>query len=152
MTPRRTRSPSIPGPLRCGCAAAEAGFTLIEAVVALLILGTAVVGIVQAMGATLHARHATERAREGLAVAEWRMNVLALSSTDSLRHYLLPRDGSAQVGERRYGWRAVARQNAQRPALWSIGVTVTWDGGRVTLESIRFLGPTAPAAGNAPSP
>jgi type II secretion system protein I len=117
----------------------RAGFTLLEAVIALAIIGVAVVGVMSAFGGDLRA---AERARTALTVstlARSRLARLELATAselatlpDSLSH------GAFAAPFARYQWKATASAVRGEPDLYDVRVTVTWDGGQSELRSRRY--------------
>lgn len=114
----------------------EGGFTLLEAVVAVAIVGAASVSVLAAFGGELRA---AERARTGLeaeALASDRLAVLRLQSTERLSalpdsvtrgHFAPPLD--------QYRWEMVVRPSFGTRDLYDAAVTVTWDVGKYTLRT-----------------
>lgn len=131
---------SIPGPARLRRIAAEQGFTLVEVVVALVILGMAVVAMLEATSGTLRTQAAVERSREAVALAEWRMNHLAALPVESLTTFLVGRSGEVVLEERRYVWKAVVRPAGGGEHLLEAAVVLEWEGGSVALETVLFRG------------
>lgn len=142
----------MPGPRRSTRSAAERGFTLVEAAVALLILGLAALAAVEAVGGALRTQAVAGRYREAVALAEWRLLALTAMPPDSLPHYQLPRAGAVTLPPHRYTWRAVVRPVDGAPRLWDGAVAVAWDGGQVTLETMVYAGGRARAGAEAPPP
>lgn len=115
------------------------GFALLEAVIALAIIGAAVVGAMSAFGSDLRA---AERARNALTVstlARSRLARLELATAselaalpDSLSH------GAFAAPFARYQWKAAALPVRGEPDLYDIRVTVSWDDGQTELRSRRY--------------
>jgi prepilin-type N-terminal cleavage/methylation domain-containing protein len=130
----------------------ERGFTLIEALIALVIIGLTVVATIEAFGAGLRAQREVDGHLDAVALAEARMDELALLSLDSMSRYAEPREGVFAPPFGRYRWRAEAREVAGSPALRRVVVTVGWDAGSYTLATAFYYrgrrsdAPAPPAA------
>lgn len=112
------------------------GFTLVEALVALLIVGAALVPLLGSVTAGVRAQERVEEALEGVALAEARMAELALLPADSVAGYLQPRTGWFPPPFAEHRWRALLRADAGRPALVRAAVLVEWPGGSYSLETV----------------
>ena len=128
--------------MRCGPtsgrvprARGEEGFTLLEAVVALLVLGVALVPLVNSLTEGLRAEKSLGAHLEAVSLAESRMNELALLPVDSVAGYLRPREGLFPSPYAGYRWRALMRPLPESPALVQAAVLVRWDGGEYSLET-----------------
>lgn len=120
------------------------GVALLEAVVALAILGLAIVSIVESASSALRAQAAGRRHREAVLVADARLGELAAAPAESLRAFVAGRDGAATLGGRRYRWRVQAVAADDSTEVWRVAVTVAWDeagaarDGRVVLVSAVY--------------
>jgi prepilin-type N-terminal cleavage/methylation domain-containing protein len=106
------------------------GFSLLEAVVALAIVGLASVGALAAFSAELRTSDRARRALEANALAEERLAELRLLPrvelaplTDSLRKGKFPQPFEE------YRWEASAGSVRSRDDLFDLAVTVHWEGG-----------------------
>ncbi|MBI3567535.1 MAG: prepilin-type N-terminal cleavage/methylation domain-containing protein [Gemmatimonadetes bacterium] len=128
------------------------GFTLLEAVVAMAIVGTVSIG---ALGALAAESRAAARARDtapAAALARERVARLELVSRhtlaflpDSLSH------GEAAAGTQLYKWVATAKPVSQEHDLFDVAVEVQWAGGAFTLRTRTWRPPdVAPLAGASP--
>ncbi|HYD52895.1 MAG TPA: prepilin-type N-terminal cleavage/methylation domain-containing protein [Gemmatimonadaceae bacterium] len=119
------------------------GFTLIEAVVALAIIGVVTVGAFAAYGTQLRAEGRAQEAWTLEALAEERLAALALAESAALR--TLPdtlRRGRFAAPFARYRWTAAARTVHGERDLWELAVTVSAaDSTALTLRTRRFRPP-----------
>ncbi|HEX6745866.1 MAG TPA: type II secretion system protein [Longimicrobium sp.] len=111
------------------------GFTLIEAVVALLIVALALVPLLGAARQALRSEARVGPAREAVALAEMRMEELSLLPVDSLAAYLSPRAERFPAPYGRFIWHALLRGETESPALVRAAVVVDWTGGSYSLET-----------------
>jgi type II secretion system protein I len=118
------------------------GFTLLEALVALTVLGLVGVSAVGVIGSDLRA---ASRMREGLtevAVAEEilaRVSLLDGNALTSLPDSL--RRGELILGDERYEWRTESREQGTHPNLVEVSVTVTSTSGSRGLTTVLRRGP-----------
>lgn len=122
------------------------GFTLVEALVALLIVGAALVPLLGALTAGLRAQGRVAAALEGVALAEARMAELALLPVDSLAAYHAPRTGAFPPPLAGHRWSAVVRGDTASPALVRGAVLVEWPGGSYSLETVFHRPELLPAS------
>lgn len=111
------------------------GFTLLESVVALLILGLALTPLLGSVTAGVRAQDRLEGSQEAVSLAEAKMAELALVPVDSIPLYLEPRTGWFPAPFGRYRWRALLRPEPQSPALVRGAVLVEWKNGSYSLET-----------------
>jgi prepilin-type N-terminal cleavage/methylation domain-containing protein len=114
----------------------RAGFTLLESVVALLILGLALTPLLGAVNGGVRAQARLEVMHEGVSLAEAKMAELALMPVDSIPGYLAPRSGWFPAPFGGYRWRALLRPEPRSPALVRGAVLVEWKDGEYSLETI----------------
>ncbi|HEV2146393.1 MAG TPA: prepilin-type N-terminal cleavage/methylation domain-containing protein [Longimicrobiaceae bacterium] len=132
------RFASIPGRETPRRGASESGFTLLEALVALAILGLALVPLLGVFSAGLGTHGRVEESLEAVALAEARMNELALVPPDSVARYLEPKNGTFPAPFERYRWRVLMRPLPDAPALLRAAVLVEWTGGEYALETVFY--------------
>lgn len=125
----------MPGPGPRASARADAGFTLAEAMVALVIVGAALVPLLGAVARSVRAEAEVGAAVEAVALAEARMAQLQLLPLDSIPAYLHPRTGAFPAPFARYRWRALVRPRADAPAVLQAAVVVEWEDREYTLET-----------------
>jgi Tfp pilus assembly protein PilV len=127
----------IPGLARSTWHAAERGFTLVEAVVALFVASLAIVVMVQSSARTLRSQAAAERHVEAVAVADAQLDAILLLPEDSLEAYADGRSGEVLLGRRGYVWRATVQQEGHT-RLWRANVSVEWGEGDFAVETVFF--------------
>jgi prepilin-type N-terminal cleavage/methylation domain-containing protein len=130
----------IRGRPRQSSAGARAGFTLLEALVALVILGTAVSAALGAFGGGLRAAAAVHSHANGVRLAESRLSELELLRSDSLAYYAEAggREGRFAAPMDRFGWRAQITRVSGTEGLLRAAVVVTWNGGDYRLATEYF--------------
>ena len=129
---------------------ARRGFTLLEAAVAMTIIGVVSVGALGAFGADLRAASRARGLLPAAALARERLSVLELVDAQMVR--MLPDSlargtFAAPFGE--YGWRASAKEVHGEPALVELTVNVEWEGGSFGISERRFR-PQLSASGGGP--
>lgn len=115
---------------------ARDGFTLLESLVALVILGVALTPLLSAVTDGLRAQGRLRAAHEGVALAEAWMAELALVPADSIPGYLQPRSGWFPAPFGGYRWRVLLRPDPASPALIRGAVLVEWKDGDYSLETV----------------
>jgi prepilin-type N-terminal cleavage/methylation domain-containing protein len=129
---------SIRGQPSRSSAAARTGFTLLEALVALVILGTAVSGALGAFGGGLRVAASVHAHANGTRLAESRLNELALLPSDSLVYYADAREGRFAAPMDGFGWRARVTRVSGTEGLLRAVVVVSWNGGEYRLATEYF--------------
>ncbi|MBX9927726.1 MAG: prepilin-type N-terminal cleavage/methylation domain-containing protein [Gemmatimonadaceae bacterium] len=115
------------------------GFTLLEAAVALVIVGTVSISALGVAAAESRAMRTATAAAPAVALARERMARLEL--TDAVRLARLPdslAQGSWTVAETSYRWRATAQPVRDIADLWALRVEVEWSDGQYVLSSRSF--------------
>lgn len=114
----------------------RSGFTLLEAMIAVMIVGLAAVAVLSSFGTTL--RTAT-RARQGLeaeALASQRLARAALLEREQLVH--LPDSvarGRFDAPFASYQWKTVASEVRGERGLFDVAVEISWPDGRYSLPT-----------------
>lgn len=128
----------IPGRAPSPRDAAEHGFTLVEALVALTVLGLALSVVVQLSALTLRTQVATARHLDAAVLADARMQQLTLLEDDSLPMYANGRWGEVLLAPNRYRWRATVSPVPGAPGLWRAAVRIAWTGGDLNVETAWY--------------
>jgi prepilin-type N-terminal cleavage/methylation domain-containing protein len=115
------------------------GFTLLEAVIALAIIGAAVVGVLGAFGGDVRAADRSRTALTVSTLARSRLARLEIATAtelatlpDSLAH------GAFDAPFAGYQWKATSRAVPGEPDLYDLRVTVSWNDGQSELRSRRY--------------
>ena len=125
------------------------GFSLLEAIVALFIVGIAAISALEAVGQQLRAHAVVQRQLEAEALAEYRMSLIQLlfheeftSFPDSLSR------GRFDEPFERYSWDTRVEQHYdERENLFSVDLTVSWDGGSYSLNNMLYRRPQTLSTG-----
>jgi general secretion pathway protein I len=126
----------------------ESGFTLLEVLVALAIVGLALgaVASVFSLGLTAHAT--TSAAATALAVAEEQLTLAAATPHPGTTHGIFANNFAWQttVGPYRDADAKIGDTSPSLPRLYRIAVAVAWRDGRharqVSLSTLRLAGPS----------
>lgn len=133
---------SVPGP--------QSGFTLLEALVALLLAGLGVVGALEAASRTLRTQADVGRYAEAAQLADERLRGLSLLPRDSLSSCCDARWRVLEVGDRRYRRRSDVAGAEGGPDLWRAFTEVAWQDGSVRLETLLYRPERAARAERSP--
>lgn len=126
----------------------EAGFTLLEALVALLVVGLAVGGSLRAASRALRTQGQATRQAEATALAESRLNELDVLPPDSLAGLDPAGWRERALSGRRYRQRSSARRLGGFEHLWHVRTVVAWKEGRVHLSTTFYRPPRGPGQGS----
>lgn len=121
---------------------ARAGFTILEAAVAIAIVGTISIAALAAFSADLRAAHRAQDVLPASALAEERIASLEISDPADLA--MLPDSlarGNFAPPFERYRWTASAEPVRGDRWLYDFNVRVSWDAGDYTLSRRRFRPP-----------
>jgi type II secretory pathway pseudopilin PulG len=132
----RSNRPSVRRSVGPSIRQSIAGFSLLEAVVAVMIVGLASVSALAAFGAQFRAAARVRNALEAEALAQERLSAIVV--TPSIAFPSLPdslRSGEFPPPFNRYHWEATARSVRNEAALFDITATVLWVGGSYRLDS-----------------
>lgn len=116
----------------------EGGFTLLEAALALAVVGLAVVGATEAASRTLRTQHEVSRHAEALALAEAALDEAVLLERDSLerRRHATVETARLDAGDYRVTTRA--RPAGEEDRLWELEARVTWGNGELSLGTLVY--------------
>ena len=119
------------------------GFTLIEILVSVAILASAIVLIMQAFARGAYALNLSSNRLRAYAFAASKMADLELS----VRQGVEPKpDGQFRIGQDRFQWQVSATPIPDEPALKLVTLTVEWAQGKRSYTSQTSLVTRAPAA------
>lgn len=126
------------------------GFTLLEAVVALTIVGLAVVGATEAASRTLRTQQEVSRRAEAAALAGAALDETALLEPDSLESWrdVAVEDVRLDAGDYRVA--TFVRPAAGSEELWRVRTRVTWSDGELDLETLIYRPERSPLARSGP--
>jgi prepilin-type N-terminal cleavage/methylation domain-containing protein len=128
----------ILGQARRGWSADRPGFTLVEALVALVIAGLIVVGVMEAVAAGFRTQASAGANLTAVGLAETKLAELAALPADSLPAETTIRDGAFPPPFVGYRWRTIIEGDPATPALRGAAVLVEWDGGEFSLETVLY--------------
>ena len=119
----------------------RSGFTVLESLIALVIVGFAVVATVEALGGGLRAERQVSHHLEAVALADSRMNELGILERDSIASYAGGRNGVFARPFQLYQWRATIQPVPGARSLFRADVAVSWQGGSYALQSVFYRPP-----------
>ena len=122
------------------------GFTLLEALVALVLVAGVVVATLAAVGGSMRSASAVGAHARAVTLADLRMNELVLAAADSISYYARPRAGSFAAPFDGYRWQARLVRRRWSPGLIGARVVVSWQGGEYGLETEVFRNELLPGA------
>ena len=115
----------------------EGGFTLLEALVALLVVGLGIVGAVEAASRALRTQAGVGRRAEAAALADERLSALSLLPRDSLAACCDARWRTVRLDDRRSRRRSEVAE-AEDDGLWRARVEVAWGDGSFRVETLLY--------------
>ncbi len=124
------------------------GFTLLEAVVALLIIGIAAITALEAVGGELRSHERVQRALEAESLADYQLAATQMlfyedfvAFPDSLAHgrFAAPFDA--------YAWTTTVIPVVNEENLFQVDLEVTWQGGSYDLNTMVYRRPQTVAVG-----
>lgn len=114
------------------------GFTLLEALVALVLVATVVAAALGSFGTSLRGAALVNAHAHAVALADVRMSELTLVPAESLAYYAQAREGIFAPPFERYRWRARLARAPRSPALLRATVVVSWRDGQYPLATEIF--------------
>ena len=114
----------------------ERGFSLLEAVAALVILGLTGVAALAALGAELRTADRVNRSLPAVALTRDRLTAIRLLPPEAMER--LPdslSQGTFAPPFEEYRWEAASRAVPEEEGLFDISVTVSWDDGFYPLQT-----------------
>ncbi len=120
----------------------RAGFTLFEAVVALLLIGIVAVSTLSTVAAQLRGEARARRTAEVESLAQDRMVALQLLDANGLQS--LPDSvagGRFPLPFQQYSWQAISRPVMGEDYLNDVSVRISWEGGAYTINSRIYRAP-----------
>jgi len=138
LFPLVSRIPRLPGP----GARARKGISLLEAVVAIAIVGITAVSALEAAGGNMRAAERSRRAIEAESLATSRLDFMDLLNDRELQ--ALP--DSVEKGKfdpplDEYSWKTTSTPFADQAGVYAIHVTIEWPSGSYTLRSYAYRTP-----------
>lgn len=140
-------APAAAAPAEPRRGAGEAGFTLLEAVVALMVVGLAVAGSLEAASRALAGQEEATRHAEATALAETRLNQIGVLPRDSLAGLGSTGWRRLDLSDRTYRRTTSVRRAEDGEHLWRATTRVAWPGGSVELGTVFYRPPDDPAQG-----
>lgn len=119
----------------------EHGFTLIEALVAMVVMSLAIVTMAAATSHAMRAEAASLDHLLAATLADARMNEIASLPLAGLRQFADPRSGRFGDGNERFTWTASVVRTPDSTHLFRALVRVTWSGGSVEVASVLHREP-----------
>lgn len=146
---------STPGRVRSVSAEArrqrrrEGGFTLVEALVALLVVALAVTGATKAGSLALRVQADGLRRAEAATLADARLQELSLLGPDSLDARASVTREEILLGSHRFRRRSTVLPSPAAEGLWRAVVEVGWEAGSVRLATLLYRPRRDPVQGGA---
>lgn len=126
---------------------AEGGFSLLEAVVALAVVGVAVVGATEAASRTLRTQAEVSRHAEAAALADAALDEATLLDRDSLERRGGPAVENVRLEDGVYRVVTRSRPAGDEGRLWRIEARVSWTDGSLRLTTTVYRPDRSPVTG-----
>lgn len=129
-------------PTRCSPSRARRGFSLLEAVAAIAIVGMTSVAALEAVGGDMRTAERSKRAIEAEALGTSRLEFLDLMTDRELQS--LP--DSVTTGRfakplDEYAWTTTSKPVSDQAGVYDVRVTVSWPSGSYVLRSYQYRVP-----------
>ena len=130
---------------RTGLRHARDGFTLLEAAIALAIVGMATAAVLASFGISLRTASRARHALEAEALATQRLAYVSLLSQEELNHLA----DSVAVGRfsppfAGYRWETTSKELRGEESVFDVKVDVSWPEGHYALETRLYRPPPMP--------
>jgi len=119
----------------------ERGFTLIEALVAMVVMSLAIVTMAAATSQAMRVEAASLDHLRATSLADARMSEIASLPLAGLRQFADPRSGSFGDGNERFTWTVSVARTPDSTHLLRALVRVTWPEGSVEVASVLHREP-----------
>lgn len=148
---RNPRPPVIPRPRAAAPpGGAQGGFSLLEAVVALALVGLAVVGATEAASRTLRSQAEVSRHAEAAALADAALDEATLLDRDSLERRGAPAVETVRLEDDVYRVVTRSRPAGDEGRLWRLEARVSWTDGSLRLATTVYRPDRSPVTGSGP--
>lgn len=121
---------------------ARRGITLFEAVAAMTIIGMTAIGALAAVGAGFRTAERARRALDAEALATNRLDAMDLLTDRELQ--ALPdsvAEGVFPAPLNEYKWKTTTAPLDEQAGVYSVGITITWNGGAYDITSYVYRRP-----------
>lgn len=118
------------------------GISLLEAVVAIAVVGMTAVSALESVGAGMRSAEKSRRAIEAEALASSRLDFLSLMTDQELQ--ALPdsvESGKFTAPLDEYSWKTTSTAYADQAGVYDVRITVTWPTGAYTLKTYVYRQP-----------
>jgi type II secretory pathway pseudopilin PulG len=115
---------------------------LLEAVVAIAVVGMTAVSALESVGAGMRSAEKSRRAIEAAALAESRLEFLDLMSDRELQ--TLPDSVESGTFPRpldEYSWKTTSAAYSDQAGVYDVGITITWPTGSYTVKTYVYRQP-----------
>lgn len=140
-------APAPPPAPRPSDVSTQEGFSLLEAVVALAVVGAAVVGATEAASRTLRTQAEASRHAEAAALADAALDEATLMNRDSLERRAGPDRETVRLQDDTYLVVTRSRPVGDDGRLWRLETRVTWTDGTLRLATTVYRPDRSPVTG-----
>ena len=120
----------------------RSGISLLEAVVAVAIVGMTSISALEAVGSGMRTAEKARRAAEAEALATSRLDFMTLMTDRELQ--ALPDSvakGTFPEPLEEYSWTTTSKADADQAGIYSVHVTITWPNGSYTVPTYLYRRP-----------